>query len=78
MSIESGAGGLSSGKSLDRSNTLSRISPSGPLRRFPNETVRFRKLPVASKEFATGASELFTPVTGGMNVPMGTGGAMVG
>ena len=79
-STESDAGGLSGGKSLDRSKTLSRISPSGPLRRFPCEIERLRKakLPDESKELATGASYWLIPVTGGIKEPMGTGGAITG
>ena len=77
MSMAGGAGALMGGNSLDRSNTLSWASPSGPLRRLASENERYLKLPEESKEFATGMKDLFIPVTGGTNCPMGIGGAML-
>ena len=77
VSMASGAGVLRGGNSLDRSKTLSSASPSGPLRRLPREIVRCLKLLLGSNRLATGANDLLKPVTGGINVPMGTGGAIL-
>ena len=68
-----GAGFLRGGNSLDKSKTLSSKPPSSP-RRLLYELVRLLKLPEGSNILATGANELFTPVMGGMNSPMGIGG----
>ena len=70
-----GAGFLRGGNSLDKSKTLSSKPPSSP-RRLLYELVRLLKLPEGSNILATGANELFTPVMGGMNSPMGIGGAI--